>query len=190
MARGGSERAVKSLERLIHDMAEKKGIDPHKAVHIFRLIVSPTNSRGLSDEDLEPLTGYKQGEIRKILRLLYDLRLATYRRGRHPKTGSTRYYWVVDREALNTSIVRRKKAVLEKLKTRLEHERSNTFYVCPQDGSRYTFDEAFDYEFVCPRCGFMLEEDKSSAYYVRALEREIARLEEEIKRDERDIFGS
>ncbi len=67
---------------------------------------------------------------------------------------------------------------------RLEYEKSNTFYRCPNDGTRYTLEEAFENEFQCPKCNALLEEEDNSEI-IRLLEEEIARLEEEIRRDER-----
>ena len=177
------------LEEMLYRLAENKGIDPHKTLHIFKLLLQNTSQKGLSDEDLEAITGYRQGEIRKILRLFYEIHIANYRRGRHPETGATRYYWKIDVDTINVNLVRRKKAVLEKLKYRLQHEESTTFYVCPNDGSRYSFDEAYEYEFTCPKCGALLEEEDNTPYR-EVLKATIKRLEEEIRRDEAKIYRS
>lgn len=187
-ARRGTPREVaKSIEILVARLAEKVSVEPEKAVHIFKLISSPENKKGLSDEELEDLTGYKQGEIRKILRLFYESRLAYYRRGKHPETEATRYYWLTDPELINSTLLRRKKAVVGKLKARLEYESGQEFYVCPADGSRFTFSEAFDLDFACPKCGLPLEQEDNSAY-MRVLRERIEELEEEISRDERTIY--
>lgn len=174
---------MEALYEFIRLLARRRGLDPEKAVEIYKMILTRRDSKGLSDEDIVNKTGYRQSEVRKILRLFYELRLASYRRGRHPETGATRYYWYVDLTSVNNSLRWRKIQVLEKLKARLEYERSNTFYRCPTDGSRYTFDEAFEREFRCPKCDSVLEEEDNS-WIIEVLEREIARLEEEIRRDE------
>ncbi|MCE4602742.1 MAG: transcription factor [Desulfurococcales archaeon] len=178
---------LSGLEELLYRLASNKGIDPEKTIHIFRLLLQNTGQKGLSDEDLESLTGYRQGEIRKVLRLFYEIHIASYRRGRHPETGATRYYWKIDVDTININMIRRKKAVLEKLKKRLEYEEGTAFYRCPNDGSRYTFDEAFEYDFTCPKCGSILEEDDNRPY-IEILRSTIKKLEEEIKRDEAGIY--
>jgi len=179
-----SDAALAALYEFVRRVAEKNGNDPEVAVTILKLLLTRRDGKGLSDEDLANKTGYKQRDIRAVLRLFYNLRLASYLRGRHPETGSTRYYWYIDLASVNTTLLWRKQQVLEKLKIRLEYERSNTFYRCPVDRTRYTFEEAFDNEFRCPRCDSPLEQEDNSEI-IRMLEEEIRRLEEEIRRDER-----
>ncbi len=178
---------LRSLEIFVARLAQQRNIEPMKAVHIFRLIYEQTPKGGLSDEDLENLTGYKQSEIRRVLRMLQETRLAVYRRGKHPKTEATRYYWRIDPETINVTLLNIKKRVLEKLKARLDYEESTTFYVCPSEGRKYTIEEAFENDFVCPSCGSPLVElDKLPR--IAALQEAIRSLEEEIKRDEAKIF--
>jgi len=175
---------IEALYEFIRRLALKLGQDPEKAVTIFRMLLSRQDGKGLSDEDIAEQTGYKQAEIRNILRAFYQLRLASYRRGRHPQTGATRYYWFIDMASVNMSLYWRKVQVLEKLKAKLEYEKNNVFFVCPQDGSRYTFEEAFEFDFQCPKCSSVLEEEDNSDV-IEVLEEEIRRLEEEIRRDEK-----
>lgn len=168
-------------------LAQQKNIEPVKAVHIFRLIYEQTPKGGLSDEDLENLTGYKQSEIRRVLRMLHETRLAVYRRGKHPKTEATRYYWRIDPDTINITLLNIKKRVLDKLRARLDYEESTEFYVCPADGHKYTIEEAFENNFVCPVCGSPLVElDKTRR--IEALREAIRMLEEEIRKDESKIF--
>jgi transcription initiation factor TFIIE subunit alpha len=49
--------------------------------------------------------------------------------------------------------MREKKKLLRNLKTRLEFEENNVFYVCPQGCVRLLFNEATETEFLCPMCG-------------------------------------
>jgi len=178
---------LRSLEIYVYLLAQKREIEPEKAVHIFRLIYEKSPSGGLSDEDLEHLTGYKQGEIRRILRLLHEARITVYKRGKHPKTEATRYYWRIDPENINVTLLNLKKRVLQKLRERLDVESTTTFYACPADGAKYTLEEAYLNDFTCPRCGMYLEQVDSTPR-IEALQAAIRRLEEEIRRDEKRIF--
>ncbi len=183
MSDAGNARKREALYEFIRRLAFKKKLDPDNAVRIFTTILGQGDTRGLSDEELSDITGIKQGEIRNVLRMLYELRMVGYRRGRHPVTGATRYYWYPDYAGINMTLYWRKKQVLEKLKQRLEYEENNTFFRCPREGVRYTFEEAYEYDFHCPRCSSMLvEEDNTKIKEV--LRRAIAELEEEIKKDE------
>ncbi len=169
-------------------LAETHNIDPSKAVHIFHLILSETPKGGLSDDDIESVTGYRQSEIRKILRLLEDYGIAVHRRRRHPEKEVSRYFWRVDPDNINIVLLNRKKLVLQRLKERLKYEEENTFYVCPSDGTRYTLQQALENDYICPRCGSVLEEEDRSGG-ISKLRSRIEALEEEIKRDERRVYG-
>jgi len=187
----GSEeesRGLKSLRQLIRILSVKSGIDEAMADDLFDFLLTVDPEKGISDEEVEQIKGYKQADVRKVFRIFYDLRIASYRRGKHPDTGATRYYWYLDSRDADLALLRRKLQVLEKLKMRLKYEKENEFYVCPKDGARYTFDYAYEYQFTCPKCGTMLVPDDNSKY-VKALEDRISRLEEEIKKDERRVFG-
>jgi transcription initiation factor TFIIE subunit alpha len=169
-------------------LAEANIIDPRKAIHIFKLIYDETPRGGLSDDDLESMTGYRQGEIRKILRMLESYGLATHKRRRHPEKDVSRYFWRVDPDTINVVLLTKKKQVLKRLKERLEYEESNRFYVCPEDGNRLTEEEALIHDYQCPRCGApLMEEDRSEG--IEKLREKIRILEEEIARDEKRIYS-
>ncbi|MCC6044442.1 MAG: hypothetical protein RRE21_04095 [Desulfurococcales archaeon] len=186
----GQERdPMRDLEVFIRDLAERNEVDPQKALHVFKILSDPGNVEGYSDDDIEALTGYKQAEVRRILRILYDARMIQYRKGVHPSYGVARYFWRVDSNSINYLLLKRKKEVLDKLRQRLEFESSNEIYRCPRDGSRYVFNEAYINEFRCTRCGALLELEDNSGV-VRALREAVERLEREIEEDERRVYSS
>jgi len=186
-----TEKIMKSLERLVESIANSNEVDPQKAKHVFKLVLeySLRGGNGLTDIELEELTGYKQAEIRRILRIFYDAKIITYNKSKHPELDTVRYYWKIDLDSMNMTLLKMKKAVLSKLKQRLEYEYNNEFYKCPEDGSRYTFSEAFNQEFKCPKCGAILQREDNSEI-IKELNNVVKRLEEEIKRDERKVYSS
>ncbi|MCX8196151.1 MAG: transcription initiation factor IIE subunit alpha [Acidilobaceae archaeon] len=182
---------MKSIERFIERLAISNEVDPQKAKHVFRLVLEASfgNDKGLSDVELEEITGYKQQDVRKILRMFAEAKMMISSKRKLPPQELVRYYWRVDIDSINLGLLKRKRAVVSKLKYRLEHEMSAEFYVCPLDGSRYSFSEAFDYEFSCPRCGAVLERNDNQKA-VEELRRFIKELEQEIEEDERKIYSS
>lgn len=185
------EKIVDSLKEYIKMIAEMNDVDPRVAIEIFRIVAerSMNGGNGISDIELEEIMGYKQQEIRKFLRMFYNERLMTYTKNRLPQQETVRYFWHTDPVMINDAILKKKKIVLEKLKLRLEYERSNQLYVCPRDGSRYPVNKAFDYEFLCPKCGAVLVPDDNEKI-IRALETAIRELEREIAEDEKKLYGS
>ena len=188
--KGKSRDPMASLRKFIMIMAEKKRLNPQNAIAVFDAILQHSGGKGISDEELAAMFGFSQSEVRKILRILYDNGLAKYRRGRHPETGATRYFWYIDLSAVNVVLVSRKREVVRRLKEKLKYEEENEFYYCPNHPlKKYTFDEAFSLNFQCPKCGHVLEQVDNSAR-IEILREIIRRLEEEIKEDEARIRAS
>ncbi|MCS7106973.1 MAG: transcription initiation factor IIE subunit alpha [Acidilobaceae archaeon] len=184
-----AEKIMKGLEKLIERLSIANDIEPQKAKHIFRLVLEYSNGNGLSDVELEEMTGYKQQEVRKILRMFYDLNMMVHTKGKLSEQEVTRYFWRVDIDAINLALLKRKKMVLSKLKHRLEYETNAKQYVCPVEGIRYSFSEAFDNEFLCPSCGAPLEMSQNEKA-VEVLGGYIRKLEQEIEEDEKRVYSS
>ncbi len=138
-----------------------------------------------TEDQLSEKTGLKHNNVRRALNKLMEAGLVVYRKQRDPDTGRLVFYWRVNYENLKPLLVSRKKAVIERLRARLEYEKENTFFVCPNDGLRFTFDEAMEYDMTCPRCGSPLVPDESQEEIIRVLEEVIRKLEEEVAREGR-----
>lgn len=164
-----SENPVVKLIELMFD---------EKAARIFEYIYKRLDE--VQDEEIARELGLKLNEVRRILYALSEQGFVSYRRVRDKNTGWYTYYWRVRKDEILSLIQSRKKVVLSKLKLRLQAEETNTFYECPTDGTRYTFDEALENEFRCPRCGSQLVyADNSNIIrvlkkYINILERELS----------------
>ncbi len=150
---------------------------------VFRTLAE--NGRELTEDEIAEKTGLKINVVRRALNKLMELGLVTYKRQRDAETGRVVFQWLVHYENLRSLLLLRKKAVIERLRARLEYEKENIFYVCPNDGLRLTFDEAMEYEMVCPRCGTPLVPDENQERIIEFLEDLIRRLEEEVRREEK-----
>ena len=149
---------------------------------VFEVLVK--NKKEMLDTDIVSLVGLSEQDIRRALYELHNLGLVMYKKVRSPSDNKYIYYWFIDITRLNHVLLQRKKAVLRRLKERLTFEENNTFYVCPVDNVRLTFEEAMENDFRCPRCGEMLvyEDNSSIKNELREL---IRRLEEEIMNEEK-----
>lgn len=136
----------------------------------------------MTDDDIAKELNVKVNEIRKKLYLLSEQGFVTYRRTRDKDTGLFIYYWKVNLDQINEILLNRKRLVLEKLKDRLENEQNTLFYYCPQDNIQFSFDEALENEFKCPKCGSSLQYYDSEKTR-RFLEYKIKQLESEIDRE-------
>lgn len=142
----------------------------------------------LSEYDIMEKTELRGSVVRRALNMLAEKGLVTYRRLRHPDKGRLIFYWKVNYEGLPAVIEARKRAALERLKYLLEREEETQYYICPLDKTRYTFEEALEYEFTCPRCGEMLVPDSERDLRIEIL-RQYVRLLEADRRASREGGG-
>ncbi len=142
------------------------------------------SKEALSDEEIAEKLGLRINDVRKALYDLVKLGFVTYRRVTRRESYWHTYKWFTDEMMIAQAVLRRKKEALKRLERRLEYERENVFYMCPLDGSRYSFDEAFENYFKCPRCGSdLMEVDNRKV--VEELEKLVERLRREIENDEK-----
>ncbi len=148
-----------------------------------RLVLETLMKEGkeLTEGDISQKTGLKISTIRRVLNVLAEDSLVVYRKiQRFDRMKRPVFLWRANESGIRAIIIQRKRATLEKLRTILEHEESTHYYVCPFDNTRYTFEEAFEYNFTCPRCGSILEPDTMREERIRFLREIIGRLEEEL----------
>ena len=110
-----------------------------------------------TDEEIANKTGIKLNIVRKILYKLYDLGLASYKRSKDPETQWFTYTWKFEKDEVINRIIKDSEDYLKMLNEELEREENNMFFICPQGHVRLVFDDASDYEFLCPACGEELE---------------------------------
>ncbi len=120
----------------------------------------------------------KSNEIRKILQILAEQGIISFRRV--ASRDKSRQGWYIDTENIESIFINRLKKALEKLKIRREYEMQPGMYYCPVDHLRFTFEEALENDFICPRCGSILEE-YDGALAVKFLDKKISEIEEFLK---------
>ncbi|NON62133.1 transcription factor [Acidianus sp. RZ1] len=165
-------------DKIVLDLA--KNLLGDEVVEVLQFLLDKGTE--MTDDEMANEMGVKVNEVRKKLYLLADQGLVSYRRTRDKDTGWYVYYWKVNTDQINEVLLTRKREVLGKLKLRLEYEENNEFYICPKDKSKYTFEESFENEFKCTKCG------SSLVYYdskkIReVLEKKINEMQQEIKEE-------
>ena len=125
-------------------------IGDEEAVKIVE-VLSQVNET--TDEEIVAKTDIKLNTVRKILYNLYDHSLVALRRTRDKKTGWFIFHWRLQPDQLDGFLTNQKKHILEKLEVRLDYEKNHDFYYCHTPGCRrFTFEEATEYVFRCPKC--------------------------------------
>ena len=168
------EKLLKLVEALVGDVGRK----------VFEVLLE--RNEEISDEEIAQTANLRINDVRKVLYELAKYGIVSYKRISTRDSFWYSYRWYIDEDALIRTLLQRKKSVLRRLEERLTYEESGVFYLCPIDGSRYSFDEAFENYFKCPRCGSDLIEVDNNAV-VEYLRRLIDKLRQEIEEDERGI---
>lgn len=137
--------------------------------------------REATDEELAKNMGVRLNLVRKILYDLYDNRVVSYRRVRDEKTGWYVYYWKVDQDRAMELLSNNKRVLIDKLRNRIEYERSTMFFSCDNSCPKLSFEDAAEFDFKCPRC-----KKKLTAFDNSGL---ISALQEQMEALSRDYTG-
>lgn len=130
----------------------------------------------ITDERLAEMTGISLNTVRRTLYLLYEHRLAVYRRKRDPDSGWLTYLWQLCPENFDKALQSEARRLLRKLDERLDYEKNNIFYACTDGCARFIFDEASEANFICPFCQSSLEY-MENAKVVETIEQQINDLQ-------------
>jgi transcription initiation factor TFIIE subunit alpha len=103
--------------------------------------------------------------------MLYERRLAIYRRKRDPDSGWLTYLWQLCPGNFDKALESEAKRLLRNLEERLAYEKNNIFYACTEGCARFIFDEASEANFICPFCQGNLEY-MENAKVVETIERQ------------------
>ncbi|MDD5473599.1 MAG: transcription factor [Candidatus Methanoperedens sp.] len=131
----------------------------------------------VTDEKISQETDVLLNIVRRTLFILYENRLAVYRRERDSDSGWLTYLWKLDLDNLNSQLEIEAKKLLKNLKTKLEFENNKVFYVCEKQDGRFLFETAAELEFICPICGGELKFQENELT-IKALKQRISQLEE------------
>ncbi len=130
----------------------------------------------VTDEKIAEVTGVLLNIVRRTLFILYENRLALYRRVRDTDSGWLTYLWKLDLGSLNRQLELEAKRTLRNLKAKLEFEDGKVFYTCKNQDGRYLFDDAAELDFICPVCGEDLAYQDNEPI-IKALKQRISELE-------------
>jgi len=145
-----------------------------------KIVTSLMKLKEATDEVIANDSGVRINIVRKVLYKLYDKALVSCTRVRDDKTGWFVFYWRLQPEQLDAFIRSRKRKSLEKLKARLEYEKSHSFFTCNKcNNVRLPFEEAIETVFKCPKCSGQLVECDNSRI-IDELSKVIQKLEAEL----------
>jgi len=118
--------------------------------------------------------------VRKMLYLLYNHNLVSFTRKKDKQKGWYIYYWTLITEGLKFAYLKRQRTLLERLEYTLDQEKRQLFFSCPSECVRLDFDDSMDFEFHCPECGKLLEQDDNEER-IKGIEKKLEFVRSEIE---------
>jgi transcription initiation factor TFIIE subunit alpha len=148
---------------------------------VIPLVKALKNKKNVSEFKLADSLKQEVNKTRNMLYRLYDSNLVSFVRKKDKKKGWYIYYWTFDLKRIKYLVFNLKKKRFDKLKERLEREKESQFYSCDSKCIRLDFDQAMNFEFKCPECGELIEQEDNSEE-IKKIEKELKELEAEIKK--------
>ena len=144
------------------------------------LIDQLSGKENVSEFELASKTKKDIKIIRKMLYLLYNNSLVSFIRKKDKNKGWYIYYWTLLPEGIKFLYIKKKKELLQKLARQLEEESKELFFICPNKCVRLNFDQGMDFEFHCPECGQLINQD-SSQQKTAELKKQILEISGDLK---------
>lgn len=98
---------------------------------------------------------------RNLLYKLFEQNILTFIRKKDKIKGWYICYWDFNEKSIPFLDEKIKKNKLQKLQERLEKESNATFYMCKNACTRMDFEKAMEFNFKCPECGELMDEQNN-----------------------------
>ena len=148
---------------------------------VVPLVKRLKNRKNVSEFKLADSVHQEINVVRNMLYRLYNVNLVSFIRKKDKKKGWYIYYWTFEPKKVKYLLQKIKKKRLQNLKKRLEREKQGNFYVCPNQCVRLDFDQATNFEFKCPECGEIIQQE-DNIKKIKRIEQEVKELEKELKK--------
>ena len=155
-------------------IAEVAGEDVLPIVHFLK------NKKNISEFKIAEAIKKEINKTRNMLYKLQEANLVSFIRKKDKKKGWYIYYWTFKPKMIKHIVISLKKEKLAKLKDRLLREKSSHFFICQNKCIRLDFDQAINFDFKCPECGEIMNQE-NNLENINLVEEEIKKIENELK---------
>lgn len=125
------------------------------------LVKALKNKKNVSEFKLAEKLKLEINITRNMLYRLYHLNLVSFIRRKDKVKGWYIYYWTFKNKRIKYLVDDLRKKKMGDLKERLKKEIEGHFFNCPNKCMRLNFDQVVDFEFKCPECGNLMEQEDS-----------------------------
>ena len=146
---------------------------------VLPLVKVLKNKKNVSEFKLASAIRREINLTRNMLYRLYDHNLVSFNRKKDKKKGWYIYYWTFNIKRIKYLAIELKKKRVEKLQERLEREQTTQFFSCKTNCIRLSFEQATDFEYKCPECGELLNQEDNAAK-ITEIKKEVESLKKEL----------
>ncbi|MBW2967189.1 hypothetical protein KY362_01755 [Candidatus Woesearchaeota archaeon] len=146
---------------------------------VIPLVKQLKNRKNVSEFKLAEALKLEVNVVRNMLYRLYHANLVSFTRRKDKKKGWYIYYWTFKIKQIKYVAMNIKKERLEKLNDRLAREKESNFFICPNTCMRLDFEQAVNFEFKCPECAEIMQQEQNEEK-IKAIEDEIKALQKEV----------
>jgi transcription initiation factor TFIIE subunit alpha len=143
---------------------------------VLPLVRALKNKKNVSEFKLAEDIKQEINTTRNMLYRLYDANLVSFTRKKDKQKGWYIYYWTFNPKRIGDLLKSIKKRKLARLKEKLKREKAGQFFTCQNKCIRLDFEQATDFQYKCPECGSLLDQEDNSEK-IREIEKEIKQLE-------------
>lgn len=147
---------------------------------IFPLVDFLLENKNVSEFQISAKIKFPVDVIRNQLYQLYNHNLITFNRKKDKQKGWYIYYWTLNNERILYLVHDLKRRRVQTLNERLKRETDSHFFGCSNKCIRVDFEQATDFEFKCPECGELLNQEDNTQL-VEKIQNEIKDLEKQIE---------
>lgn len=147
---------------------------------VIPLVEFLKNKRNISEFKIADSIKKEINKTRNMLYRLQEANLVSFIRKKDKKKGWYIYYWTFRPKMIKHLVINLKKKKLENLKDRLRREKSSNFFICQNKCIRLDFEQAINFEFKCPECGEIMNQE-DNLENIRLIKEEIKKLENELR---------
>jgi len=139
-------------ETMVQELIQEVTEDNEHSLTIIKCLLEGK----ITDEEISEEIEVRLNIVGRLLYKLYDAGLASYKRSKDPETQWYTYSWTFEKDSVIETISKNYEEKAEEIEESLAYEEDNMFFVCT-NGCRFKFEEAAEYNFICPECDETLE---------------------------------
>ncbi|MEM2121102.1 MAG: hypothetical protein QXU20_00375 [Candidatus Woesearchaeota archaeon] len=147
---------------------------------VIKLIEKMDFEKTISEYKLAEKLNLDINTTRNLLYTLAKHNLVSFTKEKDKLKGWYIYHWTLHEKKFKEFLIKNLEKKCEKLIEILERESSQIYFVCNNNCARISFEQALNFNFKCPECGCLLEEDNNVKDKIKKYEEQIKFLKSTI----------